>query len=68
MQRAAIHLDMGDYEAAVADCDEALKADPNLAAAHVARARGECELGEIDRAVSDCDSAVHLDENLMRPM
>ena len=29
MQRAAVHLDLGDYESAVADCDEALKADPN---------------------------------------
>ena len=56
---------MGDYESAVADCDAALEADPNLAAAHVARARGECELGEIDQAVLDCDSAIHLDENLI---
>ena len=65
MQRAAIHLDMGDYEGAVADCDKALKIDPNLAAAHVARARGECELGEIDHAILDCDSAIHLDEKLI---
>ena len=41
MQRAAVHLDMGDYESAVADCDEVLKADPNLAAAYVARAHGD---------------------------
>ena len=40
-------------------------ADPNLAAAHVARARGECELSEIDKAIIDCDSAIHLDENLI---
>ncbi len=65
MQRAAVRLDLGDYEGAVADCDAALKADPNLAAAHVTRARGECELGEIDNAVTDCDSAIHLDESLI---
>jgi len=63
MQRAEIHLDMGDYESAIADCDVALIANPNLAAAHVARARGECELSEIDRAISDCDSAIHLEGN-----
>ncbi len=65
MQRAMIHLDMGDYESAIADCDVALKADPNLATAHVARARGECELGEIDLAIIDCDAAIHLDGNLI---
>jgi tetratricopeptide (TPR) repeat protein len=64
-QRAAICLDLGEYESAVADCDAALDADPNLAAAHVARARGECELGEIDHAIIDCDSAIHLDANLI---
>ena len=65
VQRAAVRLDMGDYEGAVADCDEALKVDPKLAAAYVARARGECELSEFDKAITDCDSAVHLDDNLI---
>ena len=65
LQRAAIHLDRGDYESAVADCDAALNADPNLAAARVARARGECELSEFERAIADCDAAIHLDENLI---
>ncbi len=65
MQRAAICLDMRDYEGAVADCDAVLEADPNLAAAHVARARAESELSETDKAVIDCDSAIHLDENLI---
>jgi len=64
-RRAAIRLDLGDYEGAVADCDEALGADSKLAAAYVLRARGECELSEFDKAVIDCDSAIHLDEILM---
>ena len=65
MQRAAIHLDMGDYESAVADCDAVLQADPQRAAAHVARARAECELSENEKAVSDCDAAIRLDERLV---
>ena len=65
LQRAAIRLDMGDYENAVADCDVALDVDPALAAAHVARARGKCELGEIDQAIVDCNAAIHLDANLI---
>ena len=51
-KRATIHLDMDNYESAVADCDVALEADPNLAAAHVVRARGECELSEFAKAVT----------------
>ena len=65
MQRATIHLELGDYENAVADCDVAIEADPNLAAAYVARARGESESGELDNAVRDCDSAIHLDGGLI---
>jgi tetratricopeptide (TPR) repeat protein len=66
MQRAAVCLDLGDYDNAVADCDAALAAEPKLAgpqlaAAHVFRARGECALSEFDKAVSDCDSAVSLE-------
>ncbi len=68
--RAAVCLDLGDYETAVADCDGALEADPKLAvpklaAVHVLRARAECELSEFDKAIADADLAVSLDGSLI---
>ena len=70
VERAAVCVDLGDYETAVADCDAALEADPKLAvprlaAVHVLRARAECELSEFDKAIGDADLAVSLDGSLI---
>jgi tetratricopeptide (TPR) repeat protein len=58
--RGKCYLEMGKYEAALADFDRSLEIDPNRGWAYAARAFTYFELGQHDRAIADCDQAIQL--------
>ena len=50
-----------DYDRAVADCNQAIRLDPNLVAAYLVRGRAWSLKKEYDRAIADYDQAIKLD-------
>ncbi len=61
LDRAAVLADQGDFAAAVADCDAAIRLDPESEVAHVCRGNFLASSGELDRALADFDRAIQLD-------
>ena len=53
----------GDIDGALADYDEAIRADPKLAAAYVSRGVARHKKGDDNNALVDFDRAVQLDSN-----
>lgn len=60
-ERAGLEMATGDYDAAVADLDRAIRLDPAYKYSHANRGKCWCEKGEYDRAVADLTEAIRLD-------
>lgn len=58
--RAMARNMVGRHEEALADCDLAVRKDPNLAAAHHTRALVLCALGRLDDAVASVTESVRV--------
>ena len=52
---------MGQNEAAIADCNEAIRLDPDSAEAYNNRGAAKHELGQYEAAIADCNEAIRLD-------
>ncbi len=55
----------GDYDRAIADYDQAIRLDPQLAAAYYNRAAAYQDKGDMDRAIADYSEAITLDPGLV---
>jgi tetratricopeptide (TPR) repeat protein len=55
---------VGELQAALADCNEALRLEPNAAATLDSRGLIYLKSGEWDSAIADYDSALRLDPKL----
>jgi Tfp pilus assembly protein PilF len=55
----------GDFSEVVEVASEAIRIDPQCAAAYEMRARASAELGDYAKAATDCDSALRLDPQLL---
>ncbi|MGA3304739.1 MAG: tetratricopeptide repeat protein, partial [Stellaceae bacterium] len=61
--RCAAYQAAGQYDAANADCDQAIKLDPNNADTFTTRCDVLDNKGLYDDAIKDCDRATKLDPN-----
>jgi len=59
-ERSATDMQKGDYDKAIADCDEAIRLDPQLAAAYNNRGSAYLWKRDYDKAIADCDLAIRL--------
>ena len=59
--RAVIWEDKGDYDAAIADFNEAIRLDPTFKWAYNNRGFAWKQKNDYDRAISDFNTAIHLD-------
>jgi tetratricopeptide (TPR) repeat protein len=53
----------GEYEQAIADCNQVLRYDPNSSVTFTIRARAYYELGDLDKAIADTTQAIRFDRN-----
>jgi len=53
----------GEYEKAIADCNQVLRIDPNSSVTYTVRARAYFEIGDMDRVIADCTKAISNDRN-----
>ncbi|HLN27912.1 MAG TPA: tetratricopeptide repeat protein [Gemmataceae bacterium] len=51
----------GEYDKALAACNEALRLNPKLTMAYFARSKAYCAKEEYDKAIADCTDAIRLD-------
>ncbi len=61
--RGIAYENLGKHELAIADCDIAIKLDPNYADAYLDRGCAYENLGKYDLAITDCDKAIKLNPN-----
>ena len=61
--RANVRLVLGNGAGALADCDEALKLDPESMIVFVNRGSAERMLGHFDKAIADYERAAAIDDN-----
>jgi tetratricopeptide (TPR) repeat protein len=59
--RGAAYLNLGEYEKAIADLDQAIELDPEYALAYNHRGAAYFSLGEYEKAIADYDRAIELD-------
>ena len=59
--RAEAYAGRGEYEKALADCTQALCADPQSGRVHLVRADVEFQQGVLEKALTDCEAAARLD-------
>jgi len=52
---------LGDFEGAIADYDEAIRLDPDGADAYTSRGLAKANLGNLEGAIADFDEAIRLD-------
>jgi len=55
--------DKGDYDHAIAECDEAIRLNPKYSSAYDLRCYILSGHGEVDRAITACNEAARLDPN-----
>jgi len=65
--RGTAKLRNGDLEGALADYNQAIQLDPELAVAYVNRGLVRRRLGDVQGALSDYNSAINLDPNMGEP-
>ncbi|HVX11635.1 MAG TPA: tetratricopeptide repeat protein [Pirellulales bacterium] len=65
LSRSAARCVQGDYEGAIADCDEALHINPRLYAAYYHRAAARAEQGQFEEAIRDYDAALRVNPRLL---
>ncbi len=58
--RAEAHKSMGNYDAAIEDCNMALKIDQDMLEAHFIRGEARRAKGDLDSAIADFDGAAKL--------
>jgi tetratricopeptide (TPR) repeat protein len=61
--RAIAYFHMGDFDAAIADCDRALRIKPGLAAAYLSRGAAHNAKGDRDGAMLDYNRALAIDDH-----
>src|SRR5271169_3235854 len=61
--RCAAHINRGEADEALSDCNQAIQLDPKNATAFHNRAAGYSAKGSYDRAIADLDQAIQLDPN-----
>ncbi|MDR2152028.1 MAG: tetratricopeptide repeat protein, partial [Helicobacteraceae bacterium] len=54
----------GDYQEAIKQYTEAIKADPKLAIAYAYRGMAYYNLGDYKQAITDCNQAIEIDPKL----
>ena len=64
MLRGTAHWRQRDYDDAIADETEAIKIDPNLAAASVSRSAAHGDKNDNDQAIADASKALDIDPNI----
>ena len=62
--RCRLWITKGNLDRAIADCDEAIRRDPNLGEAYVNRGMAWSRVGGDDRAIADFDAAIRLNPGL----
>ena len=58
--RGNAYSEMGNYERAITDYDEAIRRNPENASAYYFRGNTYAEMGDYERAIADCDEAIRL--------
>jgi tetratricopeptide (TPR) repeat protein len=61
--RGASYNNKGEYDRAIADLNDAIRLDPNLAFAYTNRGFSYNNKDECDRAIADLSNAIRLDPN-----
>lgn len=61
--RCGAYFKKGDFDAALADCNQALAQEPGSAIGHIRRGLAYQGKGDLDRAIADYDVAIRLDAN-----
>ena len=59
--RCAAHIDKGETDQALSDCNQAIQLDPKNAISYASRCAAHIKKGEDDQALSDCNQAIQLD-------
>lgn len=62
LTRAAYYESKGQYQKAIADCDEALKIEPTSIRAHILRGNSKCRLNQFVIAIMDYTKAATIDK------
>jgi tetratricopeptide (TPR) repeat protein len=60
VNRGVVYNNTGDYDRAIADCDQALRLDPKFAPAYNGRGFAYDKKGDYDRAITEYDQAIRL--------
>ncbi len=61
LSRGAASFGEREYDRAIADCDEAIRLEPENAAAHMRRGIARVAKTDDDRAIVDLDEAIRRD-------
>jgi rhomboid protease GluP len=64
VRQGAACFDSGEYDKAIAACNEAIRLDPSLADAYAVRGAAYAKKRQFDRAIDDCTEAIRLDPDL----
>ncbi len=62
--RGSVYDDLGQHQRAIEDYDEAIRLDPQDAAAYNNRGLAYVDLGQFQKATIDLDEAIRLDPQL----
>jgi tetratricopeptide (TPR) repeat protein len=65
--RGVAYVDIGDYDHAFADFDQAIQLQPDYADAYFNRGRAYAKKGDLNHAISDYDQAFVLTLVMSRP-
>ena len=63
--RGYVKFDLGQYQEALVDYDQAIELDPNSSLAYNNRGYAKANLGQYQEALTDYDQAIELDPNFL---